>query len=85
MYLSLLFQDGFCHISNKTNNDRTKITGFVNVTTYDEEALKIALLKEGPISIAIFAALKSFSFYSTGVFYDEKCRMYFQTILNVVD
>lgn len=81
MYLLLLiFQDGYCHISNITNGDRTKITGFVNVTTNDENALKIALHEKGPISIAIYAALKSFSFYSTGVYYDEQCRMYFSIL-----
>ncbi|XP_025417805.1 digestive cysteine proteinase 1 [Sipha flava] len=73
VYGPYLSQDGFCHISNITNGDRTKITSFVNVTSNDEEALKIALFKKGPISIAIFAALKSFSFYSTGVYYDKEC------------
>jgi len=49
----------------------------VNVTTYDEEALKIALVNEGPISIAIYASLKTFAFYSNGVYYDKDCRKYF--------
>lgn len=49
----------------------------MNVTTYDEEALKIALVNEGPISIAIYASLKTFAFYSNGVYYDKECRKYF--------
>lgn len=48
----------------------------MNVTAYDEEALKIALVNEGPISIAIYASLKTFSFYSNGVYYDKECRKY---------
>jgi len=49
----------------------------VNITTYDEEALKIALINEVPISIAIYASLKTFSFYSNGVYYDKECCKYF--------
>lgn len=55
----------------------------MNVTTYDEEALKIALVNEGPISIAIYASLKTFSFYSDGVYYDKDCRKYFLLNLNI--
>ncbi|CAI6376268.1 unnamed protein product [Macrosiphum euphorbiae] len=72
-YGPYLSQDGFCHIANISNGNLTKITSFVNVTTYDQEALKIALINEGPISIAIYASLKTFSFYSNGVYYDKEC------------
>ncbi|XP_050430980.1 digestive cysteine proteinase 1 [Adelges cooleyi] len=72
-YGPYLSQDGLCHESNMTTDGLTKISGFVNVTQYDEEALKSALVNHGPISIAIYASLKTFSFYSNGVFYDPKC------------
>lgn len=49
----------------------------MNVTAFDEEALKYALVNNGPISIAIYASLKSFTFYSNGVYYDQDCSMYF--------
>lgn len=49
------------------------ITGWVNVTKNNSNALKIALLKHGPISVAIDASHKSFSFYSSGVYYESKC------------
>ncbi|VVC24114.1 Hypothetical protein CINCED_3A023935 [Cinara cedri] len=73
-YGSYLSQDGYCHIANISNSYLTKISGFVNVTPFDEEALKIALVKQGPISIAIYASLKSLTFYSNGVYYDKDCR-----------
>lgn len=59
------------------NSDLTKISSFVNVTANDEEALKAALVNHGPISIAIYASLKTFTFYSNGVYYDKDCCMYF--------
>ncbi|KAL1454817.1 hypothetical protein WDU94_008951 [Cyamophila willieti] len=71
-YGSYLGQDGYCHIENTTIT--ASITGFVNVTPNNEDALKLALAKHGPISVAIDASQKSFSFYSNGVYYDENCK-----------
>ena len=68
------FQDGYCHVDNVTLTG--KITGYINVTTGDQDALKVALAKHGPISIAIDASRKTFSFYSNGVYYDPECREY---------
>jgi hypothetical protein len=48
-----LQNDAFCHFKNATIG--TKMTGYVNVTVNDAEALKIALINKGPISIAIDA------------------------------
>lgn len=50
-----------------------KITGYVNVTSGDLNALKVALAKHGPISIAIDASRKTFSFYANGIYYDPEC------------
>lgn len=68
-------QDSYCHVANTTLV--APITGFVNVTSGDQNALKIALLKHGPISIAIYASLKTFSFYHNGVYDDKECSTYF--------
>lgn len=65
-------QDGYCHVQNVTLT--AKITGWVNVTVGSEEALKVALFKHGPISIAIDASQRTFSFYSNGVYYEPKCH-----------
>lgn len=55
----------------------------MNVTAFDEEALKIALVNNGPISIAIYASLRSFTFYSSGVYYDKQCCMYLLYIIYI--
>ncbi|GLH05995.1 Cathepsin L [Gryllus bimaculatus] len=70
-YGPYLGQDGYCHI------DKVKpvaaIKGFVNVTSGDEKALKVAVAKQGPISIAIDASKKTFTFYANGIYYDPEC------------
>nr|QOV03073.1 cathepsin L2 [Dysdercus peruvianus] len=71
-YGGYLGQDGFCHVDKVPLV--AKITGYVNVTTGDESALKLAIFKHGPISVAIDASPKTFSFYSNGVYYDPKCK-----------
>ncbi|KAJ8868845.1 hypothetical protein PR048_030386 [Dryococelus australis] len=70
-YGSYLGQDGYCHIDQV--NVTATITGFVNITSGDSNALKIAAAKHGPISISIDASHKTFSFYSNGIYYEEKC------------
>lgn len=70
-YGSYLGQDGYCHIKGLTPT--AKISGFVDVTPENEDALKLALVEKGPISISIDASLRSFSYYSHGVYYDPQC------------
>lgn len=65
-----------CRLIRKPNRSFMKISTFVHVPSFDEDALKFALVKHGPISVSIHASLKSFVFYSSGVFYDKECRMY---------
>ncbi|XP_068142438.1 digestive cysteine proteinase 1 [Drosophila tropicalis] len=71
-YGPYLGQDGYCHVSNATLV--APITGFVNVTSNDPNAFKLALLKHGPLSVAIDASPKTFSFYSHGVYYEPECK-----------
>lgn len=70
-YGPYLGQDGYCHVTNTSLV--APITGYVNVTTNQPDALKLALFKHGPISVAIDASHKSFVFYSHGVYYEPKC------------
>lgn len=71
-YGPYLGQDGYCHIKNLTLV--APITGFVNVTTNNKDAFRVALFKNGPLSVAIDASPKSFSFYSHGVYYEPTCK-----------
>ncbi|XP_023178232.1 digestive cysteine proteinase 1 [Drosophila hydei] len=71
-YGPYLGQDGYCHVNNVTLV--APIKGFVNVTTNDPNAFKLALLKHGPLSVAIDASPKTFSFYSNGVYYEPECK-----------
>ena len=66
-----ILQDGRCHANTSTCG--AKITKYYNTKSGDVKALRAAIAKQGPISVAIDASLKSFSFYSNGVYYDSKC------------
>ncbi|CAG5012073.1 unnamed protein product [Parnassius apollo] len=63
-------KDGFCRIDNMT--DIYQIRGFTDVTPFSVEALKVALVNHGPLSVSIDAT-KSLKLYSGGIFYDETC------------
>uniref|UniRef100_A0A6G1SG74 Counting factor associated protein D n=1 Tax=Aceria tosichella TaxID=561515 RepID=A0A6G1SG74_9ACAR len=64
--------DGKCH--DKDVERPVKIKGFYNVTVNSVDALKHALVNYGPVSISIDASPMTFSFYSHGVYSDEKCK-----------
>lgn len=71
-YGSYLGVDGKCH--DKNTKKTVKISGFYNVTSNDPEALKHALVTYGPVTVAIDASRPTFTFYSHGLYYDEKCN-----------
>lgn len=70
-YGDYLGQDGKCH--DRKVKKTIKLGGFVNVTSYDPEALELALFKHGPVTVAIDASQRTFSFYSHGVYYEPEC------------
>lgn len=74
-YGPYLGADGYCHMENATLT--APIKGYVNVTSGDIDALKVAIFKHGPISVAIDASHKSFSFYANGVYYEPECGKLF--------
>jgi len=49
------------------------LTGYVDVTRGDEEALKQAVATVGPVSVAIDASHGSFQSYRSGVYYEASC------------
>ena len=70
-YGPYLGNDGFCHFNQSEIG--FQIRDYVNVTSGDLNAMKVALAKNGPLSIGIDASHKSLSFYSSGVYYEPKC------------
>lgn len=71
-YGPYLMADGYCH-SEKAPS-RVEITGYVNVTSGSEEALKLALFTFGPVAVNIDASHKSLSFYESGVYSEPACK-----------
>jgi len=69
-YGHYLGADGFCR---PKVSKAAKITGYVNVASGDVDALKEAIATHGPVSVGIDASHLSLSFYSHGVYYEEKC------------
>jgi len=64
-------KDGSCKF------DKSKVvaslTGYVDVASGDEDALKQAVATVGPVSVAIDASHFSFQMYSGGVYYESSC------------
>jgi len=63
--------DGKCHFS--ASNVGATVSGYVDVQTKDEDALKQAVGTVGPVSIAIDASHISFQLYSHGIYYERFC------------
>lgn len=64
-------QDGYCQ-ANSTKCGAV-LTKFYNTPSGDVSALVSAIYEKGPISVAIDASHKSFSFYSHGVYFEPEC------------
>ena len=64
-------RDGTCK-ARSCGTTYDPITRYEDVESDNEEALKAALFKNGPISIAIEANQRAFQFYYSGVF-DRRC------------
>ena len=69
--ICVCLKDGFCHASDAVCG--VTLTDYRVLPTGNVSALVVAIYEQGPISIAIDASLKTFSFYSDGVYYDSKC------------
>ncbi|XP_055946895.1 procathepsin L-like [Argiope bruennichi] len=64
-------EDGTCHF--KKSSVGATVTGYVDIPTGDEEALKQAVATVGPISVAIDASQDSFQTYQDGIYDEPEC------------
>ena len=72
MVVFVTFQDGKCHFEVGTVIG-AEISSYVNVTSGNSTALKAALVHYGPVAVNIDASHETFSFYSSGVYFDPNC------------
>ncbi|KAI8435218.1 hypothetical protein MSG28_003574 [Choristoneura fumiferana] len=70
-YGPYLMQEGFCDIENMTTT--YKIRGYTDVTPFSVEALKVALINHGPLSVSIDSS-DALEMYEEGIFYDPSCE-----------
>lgn len=70
-YGQYLGVDSFCHFNQSQAG--AVLSGYVNVTSGSEDALKEAIATKGPTSVGIDASHLSFVFYANGVYYEPKC------------
>ncbi|CAH2074415.1 unnamed protein product, partial [Iphiclides podalirius] len=63
-------RDGLCRIGNMT--DVYKIRGFTDVTPLSVDALKVAVVNHGPLSVSMHCP-ENLILYSGGIFYDQTC------------
>lgn len=61
-----------CHFNKKTIG--SKCSGYVDVQSGDEEALRDAVAQNGPVSVAIDATEGKFMLYKDGIFVDDTCN-----------
>jgi cathepsin L len=67
-----LMMDHWCNAFDKSSG--VQVTGYVNITSGDEDALVDAIATAGPCAIAIDASHPSFTFYTGGVYYEPQCK-----------
>ncbi|XP_072453048.1 procathepsin L-like [Notamacropus eugenii] len=60
----------------KAETAGANVTGYVDLPSTDESALKMAVATVGPISVYIDAGHLSFRFYESGVYYEPECSSY---------
>ncbi|GBM81367.1 Cathepsin L [Araneus ventricosus] len=64
-------QDGNCQF--KKSSVGATVTGYVDIPTGDEDALKKAVATVGPISVAIDASHATFQTYQDGIYDEPEC------------
>lgn len=73
-YVYLSTQDGYCKFNESVCG--ASISKFYNTPSGNVSALVMAIYEKGPISVAIDASHRSFSFYANGVYFEKECGKY---------
>lgn len=60
-----------CHFNKKTIG--ATCSGYIDIESGDEDALKQAVATIGPVSVAIDVTEDKFMFYKEGIFFDDGC------------
>jgi len=66
--------DGFCHFTDADVEIGATLTGYVNVTMGDVDALNDALANVGPVSVSIDATPDDFYYYTGGYYNNADCK-----------
>lgn len=67
-----LGQDNYCR-ENSRPLTGGKFKGYSRIPRYNDTALMEAVYSRGPIAVSLDASQESFTFYSSGVYYDTNC------------
>ena len=70
-YTTFFQELGYCYY--RAQYSGATDTGYVDLPSGDEQALKEAVATIGPISVAIDASHPSFQSYKSGVYYEPSC------------
>ncbi|XP_043831358.1 procathepsin L-like [Dromiciops gliroides] len=57
----------------KPQSSVANVSGFVDISSGEEEELEMAVATVGPISVGIDASHESFQFYHSGIYYEPQC------------
>jgi cathepsin L len=67
-----LGQDDYCR-ENSIKRDGAKFKGYARVPRFNDTALMEVVYSRGPVAVSLDASQESFTFYSSGVYYDTNC------------
>jgi C1A family cysteine protease len=68
-----LGQDDYCRENSQSLSGGGKFKGYARVPQYNDTALMEAVYSRGPVAVSLDASQDSFTFYSSGVYYDTNC------------
>jgi len=68
-----LGQDDYCRENSRSMTGGGTFKGYARVPQYNDTALMEVVYSRGPVAVSLDASQDSFTFYSSGVYYDSNC------------